>query len=111
MILEEGVQEIGWPQVPSLVGVFNDCTGFTGTLSIPSTVTYIADEAFGNCTNFDRIEILATTAPTMPTNNPFPLVAPSDSQIHVPTAAVISATPAAGEYPQTINGYTVVNDL
>jgi len=84
-------------------GTFNDCTGFTGTLTIGNGVTNIGANAFNGCSSITRIEILATTAPTIAISAFLNMTAVSPAEIHVPVGAT--------GYAATYNGLTVVYDL
>ena len=63
---------------------FYNCSGLT-TVTIPSTVTTINDSAFYTCTHLTSITVLATTPPTIGSNQVFantnncPIYVPSES--------------------------------
>jgi len=83
---------------------FRSCTNLKGTLTIPQSVTLIENGCFRFCSSITRVEILATTAPTIGTTNVFAdMTSVSPAEIHVPIGSVGYLT----EY----NGLEVVYDL
>jgi hypothetical protein len=80
---------------------FTNCVSLKGSLEIPSTITQIDTYAFRNCTSVTRINIRATTAPTIGTQAFFEMN--SSILIHVPVGAV--------GYASSYDGLTVVYDL
>jgi hypothetical protein len=78
-------------------------TQISGLISIPAGVTYIDYSAFKNCSNIERFEIHATTAPSYIGGNAFLNTSPTDGNIHVPVGAI--------GYAASYNGLTVVYDL
>ena len=51
---KEKLQRIG-------ISAFDDCTGLTGELSIPDSVTSISSHAFRNCTSLTKVELSSKT--------------------------------------------------
>lgn len=95
LVIEEGVEIIE----PYALG---NCDGFNGTLRLPSTITSIGNFAFER-DEFSRVEIHATTAPTIASFAFVNMPSVEDSKIHVPVGAV--------GYAASYDGLTVVYDL
>jgi hypothetical protein len=75
---------------------------FTGSLTIPNSVTNIGSYAFDNCNGFDStMRCEATTPPTIQsTSLPYQI-----TTVEVPTASVSAYQAAANWSTKTIVGY------
>lgn len=54
---------VDFPEKLQRIGIsaFDDCTGLTGELSIPDSVTSISSHAFRNCTSLTKVELSSKT--------------------------------------------------
>ena len=95
LVIPDSVVSIGYY-------AFGNC-GLSGTLTIGNSVTNIGSYAFGYCSSITRVEILATTAPTIGGSAFSSMTSVSPAEIHVP----VGATGYAASY----DGLTVVYDL